>query len=48
MDIAEILKQPEGRRLEFKSSIPEANGLEKIKKVGNLSKRKKEKRLILA
>jgi len=29
MNIAEILKQPEGRRLEFKGSIPEANGLEK-------------------
>jgi len=29
MNIAEILEQPEGRRLEFKGSIPEANGLEK-------------------
>ena len=29
MDITEILQQSEGRRLEFKSSIPEVNGLEK-------------------
>lgn len=29
MSILEILQQPEGRRLEFKGSIPEANGLEK-------------------
>jgi len=28
-DITEIFKQPDGRRLEFKSSIPDANGLEK-------------------
>lgn len=48
MDIAEILKQPDGRGLEFKSSIPEANGLEKIKKVRYQNKRKKEKRLNLA
>ena len=29
MNINEILKQPEGRRLEFKGSMPDANGLEK-------------------